>query len=241
MQAFDSHFWQGFLSSYGNLTGNVQSALKFVAVPFLSAAMAITFASVSLAQEKPVKIVALGDSLTAGFGLAASEAFPARLARALKSKGIAADIVNAGVSGDTATGGLERLDWAVSPDTDAVIVELGANDMLRGIDPKVTRNAIDTIVKKLRERKIPVLLCGMLASPNLGDEYGKAFKSIYSDVAAAHDVLLYPFFLEGIAADAKFNQRDGLHPTADGVDRIVEKIMPSVEKLIERTKGQRGT
>lgn len=241
MQAFDSQFLQEVLPSYGNTAGNVQSVLKFVAVAVLGAALAITFASPGLAQDKPVKIVALGDSLTAGFGLAASEAFPAKLARALKAKGIVADISNAGVSGDTATGGLERLDWAVPPGTEAVIVELGANDMLRGIDPKVTRAAIDTIVRKLRERKIAVLLCGMLATPNLGDDYGKAFKTIFSDVAAAHGALLYPFFLEGIAADRKFNQPDGLHPTAEGVDRIVAGILPSVEKLIEQAKAQRGS
>lgn len=195
----------------------------------------------AMAQDKPFKIVALGDSLTAGYGLAASDAFPAKLATALKVKGIATNIVNAGVSGDTASGGLERLDWAVAEDTEAVIVELGANDALRGLDPKVTRKAIDAIVKKLADRKIPVLLCGMIAPTNLGNDYAKSFNTIYADVAKAYGALLYPFFIDGIAMDASLNQRDGLHPTPKGVDVIVEKILPSVEQLIARAKARRNS
>ncbi|MGZ3410442.1 MAG: arylesterase [Xanthobacteraceae bacterium] len=193
----------------------------------------------SLAEGRPVKIVALGDSLTAGFGLVVSDAFPVKLASALKGKGIDAEIINAGVSGDTATGGLERLDWSVPDGTDAVIVELGANDMLRGIDPNTTRKAITSIVQKLRQRGIAVLVCGMLAPPNMGSEYGVAFKSIFSDAAKKYDALYYPFFLDGIATDPKLNQKDGLHPTAAGVDVIVSKVLPTVEQLIERAKAQR--
>jgi acyl-CoA thioesterase I len=193
------------------------------------------------AQDRPVKIVALGDSLTAGFGLAASEAFPVKLQRALKAKSIEVEIVNAGVSGDTATGGLERLDWAVTPDTDAVIVELGANDMLRGIDPRITRAAIGTIVQKLRGRRIAVLLCGMLASPNLGPDYTAAFNIIYPDIAVAYGAIYYPFFLNGVATMANLNQRDGLHPTAGGIDVIVTNILPSVEQLIIWAKKERGS
>jgi acyl-CoA thioesterase-1 len=201
----------------------------------------MTGASPVTAQERQVKIVALGDSLTAGYGLSASETFPAKLALALKSKDIEAEIVNAGVGGDTATGGLERLDWSVPQDTDAVILELGANDMLRGLDPKITRAAIGTIVRKLRQRRIVVLICGMLAPPNMGEEYGMAFKLIFADAAVAYGAMYYPFFLEGVAANTKLIQRDGLHPTAAGVDRIVSNILPSVEQLIVWSKTERGS
>jgi acyl-CoA thioesterase-1 len=193
------------------------------------------------AQDRPVKIVALGDSLTAGFGLPATDAFPAKLQSALKAKGVDVEIVNAGVSGDTATGGLERLDWAVTPDTDAVIVELGANDMLRGVAPATTRTAIETIVRKLREKKIAVLVCGMLASPNLGKDYAEAFNAIFPEVAAKYGALHYPFFLNGVATQAKFNQRDGLHPTAEGIDVIVTNILPSVEQLVAAVKAKRNS
>jgi acyl-CoA thioesterase-1 len=193
------------------------------------------------AAEPPVKIVALGDSLTAGFGLAAGDAFPAKLAKALAAKGIAADIANAGVSGDTATGGLARLDWSVPEDTDAVILELGANDALRGIDPAVTRNALDAILRRLSARGIPVLLCGMLSPRNLGADYARAFDAIYPDLAKTYRAVLYPFFLEGVAGDAALNQRDGLHPTAAGVDKIVAAILPKVEELIARARAKEPT
>lgn len=188
------------------------------------------------AAERPVNIVALGDSLTAGYGIAASEAFPAQLQRALEARGVSATVVNAGVSGDTATGGLSRLDWSVPDGTDAVILELGANDALRGFDPSVTRKALDTTLRRLQERKIPVLLCGMLAPPNLGAEYGRAFNAIYPELAASSGAILYPFFLTGVAADPKLNQRDGMHPTAAGVAVIVGRIMPQVEELIARAR-----
>lgn len=186
---------------------------------------------------RPVTIVAFGDSLTAGLGLPANQAFPAQLQRALEARGIGAIVTNAGVSGDTATGGLARLDWSIPDGTDAVILELGANDALRGIDPAITRKALDTMLRRLQERKIPVLLCGMLAPPNLGAEYGRTFNAIYPDLAAATGAILYPFFLTGVAADPKFNQHDGLHPTADGVAVIVAHIMPQVEELIARVKA----
>jgi acyl-CoA thioesterase-1 len=192
-----------------------------------------------LAADRPVNIVAFGDSLTAGLGLAANETFPAQLQRALAAKGVAVNIVNAGVSGDTTTGGLSRLDWSVPDGTDAVILELGANDALRGFDPAVTRMALDTILHRFIERKIPVLLCGMLAPPNLGAEYGRAFNAIFPDLAAETGAILYPFFLTGVAADPKLNQRDGLHPTAAGVAVIAARIMPQVEELIARARGSR--
>ncbi|KIZ45140.1 acyl-CoA thioesterase [Rhodopseudomonas palustris] len=181
---------------------------------------------------KPIKIVVLGDSLSAGYGLPAEAAFPTRLQQALKAKGIATDMVNAGVSGDTASGGLGRLDWSVPPDTEAVILELGANDALRGTDPKVTRAALDDIIKRLQARKIKVLLCGMLAPPNYGADYAARFNSIYPDLAKAHGVPLYPFFLDGVATIAKLNQADGMHPTAAGVDIVVNNILPTVEAFL---------
>jgi acyl-CoA thioesterase I len=191
--------------------------------------------------QAPIHVVALGDSLTAGLGLAVKEGFVPRLEAALAAKGVTADIANAGVSGDTASDGLARLDWSVPQGTDAVIVELGANDMLRGIEPRVTRNALDTILTRLAERHITAMLCGMKAAPNLGAEYGKAFDSIYPDLSAKHGVLLYPFFLDGVAANAALTQSDGLHPNAAGVDVIVGRILPKIEQLIARVRLQKQT
>jgi acyl-CoA thioesterase-1 len=203
----------------------------------------MTAASSSFAQgsppAKPVKLVVLGDSLSAGLGLAGSAAFPARLQKALHDKGIAVDMGNAGVSGDTASGGRDRLDWSVPEGTEGVIVELGANDALRGIDPAVTRAALSDIVARLKARGIKVLLCGMLAPPNYGREFAERFNAIYPELAKQFDVPLYPFFLDGVAADAKLNQADGIHPTSQGVDVIVNNIMPTVEAFLGTVSGQR--
>jgi acyl-CoA thioesterase-1 len=204
---------------------------------------AVTLASVlaaplAAAPDRVLKIVALGDSLTAGYGLAASEAFPVRLQRSLAAKGIATDIANAGVSGDTTSGGLARFDWSVPDGTDAVILELGANDALRGVDPKVARDALEAMLRRLGDRHIPVLLCGMVAPRNMGPDYAKAFDAIYPDLAKQYGAILYPFFLDGVAAEPKLNQRDGLHPTAAGVDVIVERILPAVERLVAAAKSQ---
>jgi acyl-CoA thioesterase-1 len=220
--------------------GEVRSGLRMSVIGAALATLA-TAASTTTAPsaDRPVNIVAFGDSLTAGLGLAASQAFPAQLQRALAAKGIAVNVANAGVSGDTATGGLSRLDWSAPDDTDAVILELGANDALRGFDPAVTRKALDAILHRFMERKIPVLLCGMLAPPNLGTEYGRAFNAIYPDLAAETGAILYPFFLTGVAADPKLNQADGLHPTAAGVAVIVAGILPQVEELIARARTSR--
>jgi acyl-CoA thioesterase-1 len=193
------------------------------------------------AAERPVRIVALGDSLTAGLGLPTNLSFPAPLARALQAKGIAVSIANAGVSGDTASGGLARLDWSVPEGTDAVILELGANDMLRGIDPKVTKAALDQILGKLAARHIPVLLAGMKAMRNLGSGYAREFDAVYPALASTHSVVFYPFFLAGVATDAKLNQADGLHPNAAGVDMIVARMLPRVETLIARVRAARGS
>jgi acyl-CoA thioesterase-1 len=197
-------------------------------------------ATLTRAAERPVRIVALGDSLTAGLGLPAGQSFPAKLERALRAKGLEVEIVNAGVSGDTAANGLARLDWSVPEGTDAVIVELGANDMLRGIDPKITRKALAEIVRRLAQRRIPILLAGMRAAPNLGADYARQFEAIYSDLAAEYDVLVYPFFLDGVAAETKLNQRDGVHPSAAGVDAIVARIEPKVEELVARARDRRA-
>jgi acyl-CoA thioesterase-1 len=215
--------------SYGNRAAPVQRI----------AAVLVTIACLfapALARAEPVRIVALGDSLTAGFGLPVAEAFPTRLQAALKAKGIDATIANAGVSGDTASGGLERLSWSVPDGTDAVILELGANDALRGLDPTLTEKALDAILVKLAARHIPVLLAGMKAPPNMGADYAKRFDGIYPALAAKHPVIVYPFFLDGVAGDRALNQGDGMHPTAAGVDIIVQRILPSVEELIAKAR-----
>jgi len=189
---------------------------------------------------QPVKMVVLGDSLSAGLGLSGPAAFPARLQKALKDKGIEVDMINAGVSGDTASGGRDRLDWSVPEGTEAVIVELGANDALRGTDPAVTRAALSDIVRRLKARKIAVMLCGMLAPPNYGEDYAAKFNTIYPDLAKKFDVPLYPFFLDGVAADPKLNQADGIHPTAEGVDIIVTTMLPTVQAFLGTIRGQRS-
>jgi acyl-CoA thioesterase I len=214
--------------------------VRSVAAAIVAAVTIAVAVPPSAAAERPVRIVALGDSLTAGYGLAANGAFPARLEKALKAKGHAVAIANAGVSGDTAAGGLARLDWSVPDGTEAVIVALGANDMLRGVDPKVTRRALEEIVRRLKARRMEVLLAGMRAAPNLGPDYGREFEAIFTDLAKTHDLPLYPFFLDGVAADAKLNQGDGIHPTAAGVDRIVAGILPKAEELIARVRAKRG-
>src|SRR5262249_25188055 len=180
------------------------------------------------APDRRVGTGAWGDRLPGGLGLPADQAFPAKLEQALRAKGLAVEVTNAGVSGDTASSGLARLDWSIPEGTDAVIVELGANDMLRGVDPKITRHALEGIVRRLADRRVAVLLAGMRAAPNLGPDYGRDFEAIYSELAARNDLLLYPFFLDGVAGEVELNQRDGLHPTAAGVDAIVARILPKV-------------
>jgi acyl-CoA thioesterase I len=226
------------LRSYGNHARAVQR--HSAALVFGLLAM-VWMVGVAAAAERTIRIVALGDSLMAGYQLPAQDAFPVQLERALRAKGIAVAVANAGVSGDTSSGGLARLDWSVPDGTDAVILELGANDMLRAVDPKVTRDALTAIVRRLRERRIEVLLCGMQAARNLGPEYARAFDPIYPELAAANGLLLYPFFLDGIVGDAKLNQSDGLHPTAAGVAKIVAGVLPKVEELIARVRAKSGT
>jgi acyl-CoA thioesterase I len=223
--------------SYGIFAGPVERRL-FLLMHILVLLLALTVAGKAVAAEpannqaKPIKMVVLGDSLSAGLGLEVSDAFPAKLQKALTEKGMNIEISNAGVSGDTASGGRERLDWSVPDGTRAVIVELGANDALRGIDPAVTRAALSDILRRLKARNIAVMLCGMLSPPNYGQDYAERFDKIYPDLAKAFDVPLYPFFLDGVAADARLNQADGIHPTPQGVDVIVHKIMPTVEAFL---------
>jgi acyl-CoA thioesterase-1 len=219
--------------SYGGRGG-----LRHIACAIVCSVALAATAVAAAPLETPVKIVALGDSLTAGLGLPATAGFVPRLQAALAAKGIAVEIANAGVSGDTAADGLARLDWSVPQGTDAVILELGANDMLRGIKPQVTRDALEAILRHLAGRHIAVLLCGMRAAPNLGADYGRAFEPIYPQLAAKYGVLLYPFFLDGVAADLSLLQPDGLHPAAAGVEVLVARILPKVEELIVLARDQ---
>jgi len=204
----------------------------------LLAALALfTIASTALAE--PVRVVALGDSLTAGYGLPAGKAFPVQLEAALKARGLDVKVENAGVSGETAAQGLARLDWSVPPGTEAVIVALGANDMLRGLDPAVAEKALADIVARLKARGLPVLLAGMKAAPNLGPDYRTRFDAIYPRLAAREGVLLYPFFLEGIAGVRELNLKDGIHPTPEGVAVMVTGILPQAEALVKEAEAKR--
>jgi acyl-CoA thioesterase-1 len=189
------------------------------------------------AQAEPRQIVGFGDSLMAGYGLNPGESFPEKLERALRAKGHDVVIANAGVSGDTSSGGLARLDWSVPDGTRIVILELGANDMLRGIEPDLTARNLDAMITRLKARNITVLLAGMRAAPNLGPDYVAAFDAIYPALAGRYGLTLYPFFLDGVAADRSVLQADGMHPTAEGIDRMVERFLPTIEKLLAATPG----
>jgi acyl-CoA thioesterase I len=204
-----------------------------------NAALSLTLFSAE--AKNPVKLVAFGDSLTAGYLLKPDESFPAQLAKALTAKGLAVEVTNAGVSGDTTAAGLERFDWAVPPGTDAVILELGANDALRGQSPAEAKANLDTLVTKLKERNISVLLAGMIAPKNWGADYAREFDTMYRDLADKHDLLFYPFFLDGIALDKSLNLDDGMHPNAKGVAKIVEGIMPKVEDLLRQVETRRAS
>jgi acyl-CoA thioesterase-1 len=232
-----------WFTSYGRRAGSVQVLARRIVSAVAVVAVLLAGHAVGAGTEsaRPLRIVALGDSLVAGYGLRATEAFPAKLQQALAAKGFAVEIVNAGISGNTAADGLGRLDWSVPEGTDAVILELGANDALRGVDPAATRKALDTILGRLKERHIPVLLCGMAAPRNMGTAYAQAFDAIFPALAAAYNVPFYPFFLDGVATDLALNQRDGLHPSAAGVDVIVKRILPKMEELIAQAKLPRGS
>jgi acyl-CoA thioesterase-1 len=207
-------------------------------MPKLFAFLALLVLMVNPVAAREVTLLALGDSLTAGYGLQPSDAFPVKLEAALRAKGLQVKVVNAGVSGDTALDGYSRLDWALSEEVDAVIVELGANDALRGLPPSQAEQALDKLLARLAEKRLPVLLAGMRAPPNLGPEYQVAFDGMFQRLAEKHGTLLYPFFLDGVAADTKLNQADGMHPNPAGVDVIVTRILPSVEDLLKRVQPQ---
>ncbi|KAI95643.1 GDSL family lipase [Rhodomicrobium udaipurense JA643] len=190
--------------------------------------------------EKEIVILALGDSLTAGFQLPPDKAFPAQLQAALRAKGHAVRVLNAGVSGDTAADGASRLDWSLSEPADAAIVELGANDMLRGLDPKQTEASLDAILKALSDKRVELLIAGMEPLRNWGEDYAAKFRAMWPRLAKDYNAILYPFFLKGVATVPALNQPDGLHPTGDGVAVVVRNILTDVEKLIERVKERRS-
>ena len=189
------------------------------------------------AFAEPYRIVGFGDSLMAGYQLGPGESFPEKLQAALTAKARDVEVIGAGVSGDTTSGGLARLDWSVPDGTDLVILELGANDMLRGIAPDLTEKNLDSMLARLRDRNIGVLLAGMLAAPNLGPDYAQAFNGLYDRLAQKYDVPLYPFFLDGVAGERSLVQSDGMHPTAEGIDIMVERMLPTVEKVIDASSG----
>jgi acyl-CoA thioesterase-1 len=197
-----------------------------------AAAGLVWVGSTLAARAEPVEIVGFGDSLMAGYQLDAGQSFPEKLESALRARGHDVAVANAGVSGDTTSGGLSRLDWSIPEGTDLVILELGANDMLRGVAPEITERNLEAMIVRLNERGIAILLAGMVAAPNLGDDYGKAFNGIFPRLAERHGLILYPFFLDGVAADSALLLEDGMHPNAAGVDRMVEKAVPVVERAL---------
>jgi len=208
-----------------------------VAAALLIVAVAVMFPGGAWAAQR---LLVLGDSLTAGYGLNAPDGFTPRLEEALRAAGRDVTVLNGGVSGDTTAGGRARVAWALGDKPDAVIVELGANDGLRGVDPKATFANLDAIVTTLRDAGLPVLLAGMLAPPNLGRDYAAEFNAIYPRLAEKHGVDLYPFFLEGVAAKPELNQEDGIHPNPDGVREVVRRILPRVLKLLDRAATKAG-
>ena len=195
---------------------------------------AVTWLAHSSRAEDTVRILALGDSLTAGYGLTEADSFPSQLQTALNARGYGVAMINGGVSGDTTAGGLARLEWALADKPDLVIVALGANDGLRGIDPETTRANLAAILEQLQQRKLPALLVGMLAPPNLGQGYGDRFNAIYPELAEHYQLSLYPFFLDGVATEPDLNQADGIHPNARGVAVIVERMTPYLIRLLEQ-------
>ena len=213
-------------------------------VPLYALLVALVWPPAAFSQARPasddILIVALGDSLTAGYQLAPSESFPAQLERALREKGYSVSVQNAGVSGDTTADALARLNWIMPDDADGVIVELGANDALRGFPVAQMRRSLDAIMSELTTRGLPVLIAGMEAPRNYGPDYTQEFAQVFKDMAETHGALLYPFFLEGVALQPELNQPDGIHPTAEGIAVIVANILPSVEQLIERIKARRA-
>jgi acyl-CoA thioesterase I len=202
------------------------------AIYTLAAAGFLLIGQAAAVSAEPYRIVGFGDSLMAGYGLGRGEGFPARLEAALRAKGYDVTVEDAGVSGDTTSGGLARLDWSVPDGTDLVILELGANDMLRGVSPKVTERNLDAMIRRLKARGMDVLLAGMLATPSLGPDYVAAFNAIYPRLARKHGVRLYPFFLEGVTGNQTMVLDDRMHPSAAGINRMVKGTLPMVEQFV---------
>ncbi len=209
-------------------------AARFAA--YIACVMAWLVNQPALAGAETLRLLAFGDSLTAGYGVLVSESFPVRLETALRQKGYDVRVINAGVSGDTTAGGRSRIDWALAEKPHAAILELGANDMLRGVDPRQTMDNLDAILLKMKASQVNVLLAGFKAPRNLGLEFAREFDAIYPALAKKHGIDLYPFFLEGIAMKPGLNQGDGIHPTAKGVDLIVQGILPQARKLLDGVK-----
>jgi acyl-CoA thioesterase-1 len=184
------------------------------------------------AQAAPIAVMAFGDSLFAGYGVQDADNIPTRLEKALKADGKDVKVINASISGDTTADGVARLDWSLADKPDLVLLELGANDALRGLDPDRAKENLDAILAKLKAKNIPVVLFGMIAPRNLGPAYGEKFDPIYKELADKYQVPLYPFILDGVALDPTLNQADGMHPNKDGVQVIVKRILPVVEKAL---------
>lgn len=197
------------------------------------------FAMSANAQDRAVQLVGFGDSLMAGYQLPPNDSYTAQLEAALKTKGANVTVTNAGVSGDTSSAGLARVDWSVPDGTDGVILELGANDALRGVSPEETEKNLDAIITGLQKRNIPVLLAGIMAPPNMGDDYAKRFNGMYQRLADKHDLPLYPFFLDGVVMDNSLKLEDGMHPNTKGIAVMVEKSLPAVESFIETIGAQK--
>lgn len=199
--------------------------------------LSIFAASPASAQDvsnDTVQIVGFGDSLMAGYQLAQADGFTAQLQSALTEAGYKVTVANAGVSGDTSSAGLARLDWSVPDEAQLVILELGANDALRGISPELTEKNLDQMLARLQTRGIPVLLAGMIAPPNMGTEYAEKFNPLYQKLADKYQVKLYPFFLDGVAADKTLLLEDGMHPNPQGVKIMVQNILPDVKAMLDQ-------
>ena len=205
---------------------------KVAAFHFAVITFGLLFGAVGVTQARTIQLVGFGDSLMAGYQLPPGDGFPAELEAALKAKGLDVAVADAGVSGDTTSGGLSRIDWSVPDGTDGVILELGANDALRGIPPEQTEKNLETMIERLKERKIPIFLAGMLAPPNMGPDYAEKFNPIYKRLADKYQLALYPFFLDGVAAHADLQLDDGMHPNPKGVDVMIEHILPAVIKFV---------
>lgn len=211
----------------------VKSIVRTLSLVTIIAISAIAVPNFSLAVAEPYRIVGFGDSLMAGYELAPGDGFTDQLEAALVARGFDVRVENAGVSGDTTSGGLARLDWSVGDDVDLVILELGANDALRGIPPEITRKNLDEMIRRLRERDVEILLAGMVSPPNMGDAFAREFNAIYGELAERHGVALFPFFLDGVAADSALLLADGMHPNAEGVARMVDNMLPQVIDIMD--------